>query len=43
MVLITKRKPVATLGGHMIYQVKDTVMMNIRSSSKVEHKNHESR
>jgi hypothetical protein len=26
MVLITKRKPVATLGGHMIYQVKDTIM-----------------
>ncbi|RKP09533.1 hypothetical protein THASP1DRAFT_28664 [Thamnocephalis sphaerospora] len=43
MVLIKKRRAVATLGGHLVYHVEDTMMVNIRSSSKVERKNDEAR
>ncbi|KAI9598359.1 SacI homology domain-containing protein [Syncephalis fuscata] len=43
MVLITRRRPVATLGGHFIYHVEDTTLLSIRGSSKLERKTEESR
>ncbi|RKP25438.1 SacI homology domain-containing protein, partial [Syncephalis pseudoplumigaleata] len=43
MVLITRRRPVATLGGYLVYHIEDTSLLSIRGSSKLERKTEESR
>jgi hypothetical protein len=43
MLLITKRSPVALLGGHYVYHCEETEMLTIPSSHKVEKPSEEQR
>ena len=43
MILITKRSPVALLGGHYVYHCEETEILTIPSSHKIEKPSEEQR
>ena len=43
MILITKRSPVALLGGHYVYHCEDTEMLTVPSSHKIDKPSEEQR
>eukprot|EP00842_Homolaphlyctis_polyrhiza_P004997 jgi/Hompol1/5499/HPOL_000201-RA len=43
LIMITKRSAVALIGGHYIYHIDETIMLNLSAPSKLEKKSDEAR